>query len=137
MPFLALKTRNLESGKIEIFSKGLVYGFGPKLAIFPSFYFRKYRPRKCVLQYSRTKERFSWPFFYLFIPIEARKMSWEVLEATKTTSSKSLNIDIFPKGLVHGFGPKFAIFQSFYFRQYRPEKCVSRHSKTTKCLFWL
>ena len=57
--FLALKTRNLKSGKIEVFSKGLVYGFGPKLTIFPCFYFRKYRPRKCVLQFSRTKERFS------------------------------------------------------------------------------
>ena len=36
-------------------------------------------------------------------------------EATKTTSSKSPKIDIFPKGLVHGFGPKLAIFKSFFF----------------------
>ena len=28
----------------------------------------------------------------------------------KTTISKSRKIDIFPKGLVHGFGPKLAIF---------------------------
>ena len=28
----------------------------------------------------------------------------------------------FPKGLVHGFGPKLAIFPSFYFSQYRPGK---------------
>ena len=28
----------------------------------------------------------------------------------------------FPKGLVHGFGLKLAIFPSFYFSQYRPGK---------------
>ena len=30
--------------------------------------------------------------------------------AIKTRSSKSRKIDIFPKGLTHGFGPKMAIF---------------------------
>ena len=25
----------------------------------------------------------------------------------------------FPKGLTHGFGPNMAIFQTFFFRQYR------------------
>ena len=33
----------------------------------------------------------------------------------KTTSSKSRKIDIFPKGLTHGFGPKMANFPTFYF----------------------
>ena len=33
----------------------------------------------------------------------------------KTRSSKSRNIDIFPKGLTHGFGPKMAIFSTFFF----------------------
>ena len=46
------------------------------------------------------------------------------LRATKTRSSKSRRIDIFPKGLTHGFGPKMAIFPTFFFRQYRPEKCL-------------
>ena len=32
----------------------------------------------------------------------------------KTTSSKSRKIDIFPKGLTHGFGPKMAIFSTFF-----------------------
>ena len=44
------------------------------------------------------------------------------------------NIEIFPKGLVQGFNPKLAIFACFYFRQYRPGKCVSRYSRRKKCL---
>ena len=35
-------------------------------------------------------------------------------------------------GLVHGFGQTLAIFPSFYFRQNRPGKCVSRYSKKKK-----
>ena len=33
--------------------------------------------------------------------------------AIKTRSSKSPTIDIFPKGLTHGLGPKLAIFRFF------------------------
>ena len=32
----------------------------------------------------------------------------------KTRSSKSRKIDIFPKGLTHGFGTKMAIFSTFF-----------------------
>ena len=32
----------------------------------------------------------------------------------KTTSLKSQKIVIFPKGLTHGFGPKIAIFPTFF-----------------------
>ena len=35
--------------------------------------------------------------------------------AIKTRSSKSREIDIFPKGLTDGFGPKMEIFQIFFF----------------------
>ena len=48
-----------KSQKIYIFSTGLTRGFGPNLAIFPSFYFRQYRPGKWLLRYSRTKKRLS------------------------------------------------------------------------------
>ena len=34
--------------------------------------------------------------------------------AIKTRSSKSGKIDIFPKGLTHGFGPKWPFFQLFF-----------------------
>ena len=36
---MAIKTASSKSGKIGIFAKGLTHGFGPKLAIFPSFIF--------------------------------------------------------------------------------------------------
>ena len=32
----------------------------------------------------------------------------------KTKSPKSRKIDIFPKGLTHGLGPKMAIFATFF-----------------------
>ena len=38
----------------------------------------------------------------------------------KSRKLKGRNIKIFPKGLVHGFGQKRAIFPSFYFGPYRP-----------------
>ena len=36
-------------------------------------------------------------------------------KAIKKRSSKSRKIDIFPKGLTHVFGPKVAIFSTFFF----------------------
>ena len=56
-PSLAIKIRSSKSRKIDIFSKGLTHGFGPKMAIFPTFFFRQYRPGKYPLRYSRTKKR--------------------------------------------------------------------------------
>ena len=44
---------------MEIFPKGLVHGFGPKLASFPSFYFTQYRPGKWVLRYSIRRKHLS------------------------------------------------------------------------------
>ena len=125
-----------------------------KWPYFQLFFFREYRPGKCLLRYSRTKKT---PF-----------------QAIKTRSSKSRKIDISPKGLTHGFGPKMGIFVTFFwgnigqenvffdilkrknafvgyknnkfkksknwhifstfffFRQYRPGKCVLRYSRTKK-----
>ena len=45
-----MKTRSSRSCKIENFAKGLAHVIGPKLAIFPSFYFKQYRPGTCVLR---------------------------------------------------------------------------------------
>ena len=36
-------------------------------------------------------------------------------KAIKTRSSKTRKIDILPKGLTYGFGPKMAIFSNFFF----------------------
>ena len=38
-PFYAIKTKSLDSRKIDIFLKGLTNGFGPKMAIFQTFFF--------------------------------------------------------------------------------------------------
>ena len=47
-PCLAIKTRNSKSRKIDIFRKGLTYGFGPKKAIFPTVFFGQFKPKKCL-----------------------------------------------------------------------------------------
>ena len=58
--FLGYKNRKFKKSKnIEMFPMGLTHGFGPNMAIFSSFFFREYKPGKCLLRYSRAKKRFS------------------------------------------------------------------------------
>ena len=87
--------------------------FVQKWPFFLIFFFRQYRSGKCLFRYSRTKN------FFL---------------GYKRRSSKSRKIDIFPKGLTHGFGQEIAIFPTFFFRQYRPGKCLLRYSRTKERL---
>ena len=101
-PFKAIKTRSPRRPKIDIFPKGLTHGFGPKMAIFPTFFFKA---------------------------IQARKMSFMIFQnektpfkAIKTRSPRSPKIDIFPKGLTNGFGPKMAIFPTFFFKAIQARK---------------
>ena len=77
-PFEAIKTRRSKSRKIDIFSKGLTHGFGPKMAIFPTFFFQAIQARKMSFTMFQNEKT---PF-----------------EAIKTRSSKSRKIEIFPKG---------------------------------------
>ena len=58
-PFYGIKTRSSKNRKIDIFPKELTQGFGPKMGILPTLFFRQYRPGKCFLRYSRTEKRFS------------------------------------------------------------------------------
>ena len=58
-PFQAIKTRRSTSRKIDAFPKGLTHGIGHKMAMFPTFLLRQYRPGKCLLGYSKTKKRLS------------------------------------------------------------------------------
>ena len=92
-PFYAIKTGSLKSRKIDIFPNGFTHGFGPKMAIFPTFFFRQYRPGKCLLEYSKTKKT---PFY-----------------ALKTRSSKSRKNDLFPKGLPVVLVQTWPFFQLF------------------------
>ena len=64
-----------------------------------------------------------WPVFLLFFfqAIQARKISFTIFQNEKTPfqaitrrSSRSRKIDIFSKGLTHGFGPNMAIFLIFF-----------------------
>ena len=90
MPFQAIKTRRSKSRKIDIFLKWLTHSFGPKMAIFPTFFFQAIQTRKMS-----------------FTIFQNEKMPFQ---AIKTRSSKRRKIDVFVKGLTHGFGPKMAIF---------------------------
>ena len=73
-----------------------------------------------------------WLFFTLFFSQYRTKKT--PFKTIKKEGSKSLKIDIFPKGLIHGFGPKMANFPTFFFRQYKPKKCLLRYSRTKKSL---
>ena len=92
---LDYNTRSLKSRKIEIFPKGLVYGLGPKLVIFHVSFFGKLEQESVLYD------------------ILGRKSD---ILGYKSKKLKSLNIEIFPNGLVHCFGPKLAIFSCFFFR---------------------
>ena len=90
-----MKTRSSKSRNIDIFPKGLDLGFFPKMAIFPTVFFLGNVAQENV-----------------FYDILERKKTFL---GHKNKRSKTRKIDIFPKGLTHGFGPKIAIFPTFFF----------------------
>ena len=94
MPFQAIKTRSSSSQKINIFLNGLTHGFRPKMLIFPTFFFQAIQTRKRSFTIFQNDKK---PF-----------------QAIKTRSSKSGKIDIFQKGLTHGFCSKTTIFPTFF-----------------------
>ena len=63
-----------------------------------------------------------WLFFELFFRLNRPgKCLYDILEQTnaflgyKNKKFKSQKIDIFSKGLTHGYGPKMATFLTFFF----------------------
>ena len=82
---------------MEIFPVGLTHGFGPKIAIFPTFFLGNIGKENVFYDILEQKK----PPFY---PINTRSL-------------KSRKIEIFPKGVTHGFGPKMTISPSSFFRQ--------------------
>ena len=111
-PSYAIKTKSSKIRKIDIFPRGLTLDMGQK-----------------------------WPGFFFFLGnIGQKNVFYNILEREKAflrykkKKFKTRKIDIFPKWLTHGFGPKMAIFPTFFFRQYRPGKCPLRNSRTKKCL---
>ena len=73
-----------------------------------------------------------WLFFQVIFlgNIGQENGSYDILERKNAFSGyknikfKKSKMDIFPKGLTHGFGRKIAIFPTFFFRQYTPGKCL-------------
>ena len=66
----------------------------------------------------------NWPFLhFFFMQLIPENVFYDILERInaflgyKTRSSKSRKIEIFPEGITHGFGQKFAIFPFFFFMQ--------------------
>ena len=57
--FLGYKKRGSKSRKIDIFLWNLSNEIGLTMDIFPTFFFRQYRPGKCPLRYSTTRKRLS------------------------------------------------------------------------------
>ena len=63
-----------------------------------------------------------WPFFQLFFKgnIGQENVFCDILERKnaflgyKNEKFKKWKVDIFPKGITHGFGPKMAIFSNFF-----------------------
>ena len=75
----------------------------------------------------------NWSFFHFlfFNNIGQEKVLADILKRKnaflgdkKKKSTKSRKIDIFGKGLTHGFPQKLVIFPSFFFQQHRQGKCV-------------
>ena len=64
-----------------------------------------------------------WPFFQIFFlgSISQENVFYDILQRKsaflgyKSKKFKKSKIDIFPKGLIHGFGPKIGIFPTFFF----------------------
>ena len=54
-----MKTRSSKRRKIDIFPKGLTYGFGPKMAIFPSFFLGNNEQENVFYDVLEPKKRLS------------------------------------------------------------------------------
>ena len=55
--FLGYKYKKFKNSNNWHFSKGVNQRFWSKNGNFSNFFFRQYRPQKCLLRYSRTKKR--------------------------------------------------------------------------------
>ena len=102
--FKAIKTSS-KSRKIEIFSKGLTYAFGPKTAIFRTFFFLGNIDQENVIY-----------------DILQRKNAFQGYK--NNNFKKSKNSD-FSKGVNPCFCSKNGRFSNCFFKQYRSEKMCS------------
>ena len=92
--FLGYKKKKFKKSKNWHFSKGVNPWFCSKNGHFSNFCF-----------FGHIGQKMSFTIF------QSEKAP---LKTIKTRSQKISEIDIFPKGLTHGFGPKMAIFPTFF-----------------------
>ena len=95
-----------------MFPKGLTHGFGLKMAIFPTFLLGKIGQENVFYDILKQKNGF---LGYKYKKFQKSK-NWHFSKET------------------HGFGPKMAIFPTFFERKYRPGKGRLRYSRTKKHL---
>ena len=91
--FLAYKNKMFKKSKNYHFAKGLTHGFGPKMAISPTFFLG-----------NKGQEN-------IFYDILERKNAFLGYKNKKFKNSKNWH---FPNGLTHGFRPKMAIIPTFF-----------------------
>ena len=112
--FKALKTSSWKSRKIVSFSNGLTHGFGPKIAIFPTFFLGNIGQENVFFDILERKNA--------FLGYKNKKLK------------KSINWH-FSKRDNAWFWSKYGHFSTFFFcRQYRPGKCLLWYSRTKKRL---
>ena len=129
--FFGLYCLKNKVGKMAILGpKPWINPFG-KMSIFrvfePSFF---YSLKRCFFVLEYRKRRF--PGLYCDIDdIPERKNAFL---GQKNKKFKKWKIDIFLKGLTHGFAPRMAICPTIIFWQDRPGKCLLRDCRTKKRL---
>ena len=111
--FLGYKNKKFKLSKIDIFPKGLTYGFGRKISIFPFFLLRNIGQKK------------------FFDDILQRKNAFLRFKNKKLKKSKNWH---FSKKANPWFWFRNCHFWKFFFRQYRPGKCLLWYSRTKKRL---
>ena len=111
-PFQTIETWISKQGKIDLFAKGIVHDFGPKVTSFFMFcVYQKQIEKKCLLSFYMKKKPF---------------------KTIKTTVYEKRKIRIFPKVLVHRFRQKFKISSILIFIQNRPRKSIWERSSEKK-----
>ena len=114
--FLAYEKKKFKKSKYDIFPKGLTHGFGPKMASFPTFFFGNIGQEN------------------VFCDILERINAFVCYKNKKFKKAKNWH---FSKGVNRWFWSKNGQFSNFFFRQYRPGKCLLRYSRTNKRLSML
>ena len=109
--FQAIKTRSLKSRKADNFPKRLSHGFGPNMAIFPTFFFKHIGQGN------------------VFYDILDRKNAFLDCKNEKHKKSKNSH---FSKRVNPWFSSKYGHFSNLFFRQYWLGKSLLRYSRTNK-----